>query len=172
MSSEWVEEMELSSKEIQICTPSSTIQCSIGKTSVDVLYNPTVGANLMSTSFVHTYFSDDAITSTIKTCRIASHFRLEGLGVLHNISLYRSDNEVPLDFHVFDIQNFDILIGHPLEKLFFDLPKIGDLDVKLGRDTFSIPITRAKNLVAESLPYFNVPKEVMSFYPLILLSHP
>ena len=42
MSSEWVEEMELSSEEIQIHTPSSTIRCSIGKTSVDVLYNPTV----------------------------------------------------------------------------------------------------------------------------------
>ena len=107
MSSEWVEEVELSSEEIQICTPSSTIQCSIGRTSVDVLYNPTVGANLMSASFVHTYFSDDAITSTIKTCRIAPHIRLEGLGVLHNISLYHNENEVPLDFHVFDIQDFD-----------------------------------------------------------------
>ena len=103
MSSKWVEEMELSSEEIQMCTPSSTIRCSIGRTSVEVLYNPMVRANLMSTSFAHTYFSDDAITSTIKTCRIAPHIRLEGLGVLHNISLCHNDNEVPLDFHVFDI---------------------------------------------------------------------
>ena len=70
---------------------------------MDVLYNPTVGANLMFTSFAHTYFSDDTITPTIKTYKIAPHIKLEGLGVLHNISLYRSDNEVPLDFHVFDI---------------------------------------------------------------------
>jgi hypothetical protein len=45
-----------------------------------------------------------------------------------------------LDFHVFNITDFDILIGHPLEKLFLEPPKIGDLDVKLGRDTFTIPI--------------------------------
>ena len=32
----------------------------------------------------------------------------------------------------------------------------------MGRDTFTIPITRAKNLGAESLPYPNLPKEVMS----------
>ena len=107
---------------------------------MDVLYNPTVLANLMSTSFVHTYFSNDAITPTIKSYRITPHVRLEGLGVLHNISLYYNVNEVPLDFHVFDIQDFDILIGHPLENL-FDHPKIGDPEVKLGRDTFTIPIT-------------------------------
>jgi hypothetical protein len=139
MSSEWVEEVELSSDEIQIHTPSNTIHCSIGRTSVDVLYNPTVGANLMSTSLAHTYFSNDTITPTIKSCRVAPHVRLEGLGVLHNISLYYNDTEVPLDFHVFDTQDFDILIWHPLENL-FDPPKIGDLDVKLGRDTFTIPI--------------------------------
>jgi hypothetical protein len=45
-----------------------------------------------------------------------------------------------LDFHVFNIIDFDILIGHPLEKLFLEPPKTGDLDVKLGRDTFTIPI--------------------------------
>jgi hypothetical protein len=52
-----------------------------------------------------------------------------------------------------------------LEKLFIDPPKIGDLSVKLGRDTFSIPFTQAKNSVAESLPYHNLPKEVMSVLP-------
>ena len=67
-------------------------------------------------------------------------FRLEGLGILHNISLYHNNVEVALDFHVFDIQDFDILIGHPLKNL-LNPPKIGDLDIKLGRDTFTIPIT-------------------------------
>jgi len=103
MSSKWVEEAELSSDEIQICTPSSTIHCSIGRTPIEVLYNPTVRANLMSESFAHAYFSKDAITMTIKACRVAAHIRLEGLGVLHNISLYYNKNEVPLDFHVFDL---------------------------------------------------------------------
>ena len=37
--------------------------------------------------------------------------------------------------------------------------------MKLGRDTFSIPNTRAKNSVAESLPYAKPPKEVMSIAP-------
>ena len=70
-----------------------------------------------------------------------------------------------LDFHVFEIRDFDIMIGHPLEKLFVEPPSLGALDVNLGRDTFSIPITRAKNSVAESLPYPNLPKEVMLVLP-------
>jgi hypothetical protein len=45
------------------------------------------------------------------------------------------------------------MIRLSLEKLFIEPPKTGDLEIKLGRDTFSVPITRAKNLVADSLLY-------------------
>jgi hypothetical protein len=73
--------------------------------------------------------------------------------------------EIILDFHVFDIQEFDILIGHPLEIFFAEPPKIGDLDIKLGKESFSIQVTRAKNSVLEPLPYPNLPSEVMSVAP-------
>jgi len=59
--------------------------------------------------------------------------------------------KIILDFHVFDIQDFDILIGHLPEKLLVEPPKTGDLDIKLGRESFSIQVTRAKNSVAEPL---------------------
>ena len=57
------------------------------------------------------------------------------------------------------------MIGHPLEKLFIEPPMSGDLDIKLGRETFSIPITQAKNSVAESLPNPQLPEQVMSVLP-------
>jgi len=126
MSSEWVEEMENSSEEIQICTPSSTIQCQIYRTMVEVLYNPLVGANLMSASFAHTFFGENTLAPTVKSFRVAPWTKLEALGVLHNISLNHNKTEVALDFHVFHIQDFDIMIGHPLEKLFIEPPKIGE----------------------------------------------
>jgi hypothetical protein len=50
MSGEWIEETELSSEEIQILSPSSTIRCKVRRSWENVLYNPTVGANLMSKS--------------------------------------------------------------------------------------------------------------------------
>ena len=103
---------------------------------MNVLYNPIVEVNLLSASFASTYLGDEPLTPTNKTLRIAPRSRLEGLGILHNISLYHNNVEVILDFHVFDIQDFDIMIGHPLEKLFIEPPKTGELDVKMGRDTF------------------------------------
>jgi len=85
--------------------------------------------------------------------------------ILHDTILHHRDIEVALDFHVFEIQDFDIMIGHPLEKLIVEPPSSGALDVKLGRDTFTIPITGAKNSMAESLSFPNLSEEVMSVLP-------
>ena len=90
---------------------------------------------------------------------------LKGLGILHNITIHHNNVEMALYFHVFKIKDFDILIGHPLENLIVEPPSSRALDVKLGRDTFTIPITRAKNSVVETLPYPNLPKELMSVLP-------
>jgi hypothetical protein len=132
---------------------------------VNALYNPTIGANILSASLVCTFLANEPIALTNKTFRVGPQTRLEGLGILHNIFLYHDNMEIILDFHVFDIQDFDILIRHPLEKLFVEPPKTGDLDIKLGRESFSIQVTRAKNLVAEPLPYPNLPSKVMSLTP-------
>jgi len=103
---------------------------------VDVLYNPTIGANLMSTSFAHTYLGAKPLALTNKSLWVAPCSSLEGRGILHNIIVHHDNVEMTLDFHVFDIQDFNIMIGHPLEKLFIELPTSGDLDIKLGRETF------------------------------------
>jgi hypothetical protein len=165
MSSEWSKEVEHSFEEIQIHVPSSTIQCHISRNMVNALYNPNVRANIMYASFACTFLGNKPIAPKNKTFRVAPRTRLEGLGILHNISLYHDNMEIILDFHVFDIQDFDILIGHPLEKLFAEPPKTRDMDIKLGRESFSIQVTKAKNSVAEPLLYPNLPLEVMSMKP-------
>jgi hypothetical protein len=60
------------------------------------------------------------------------------------------------------------MIGHPLEKFFTEPSTSGDLNVKVGRESFSIQVTRAKNSVAEPLPYYNLPLEVMLVMPFEL----
>jgi hypothetical protein len=52
-----------------------------------------------------------------------------------------------------------------LEKLFVDPLKIEELNVKLGRESLSIQVTRAKNSVAEPLPDVTMLTEVMSVAP-------
>ena len=48
--------------------------------------------------------------------------------------------------------NFDFLIGHPLKALFMEVPKDRCLNIKLGKDTFHIPVDRALTCSVEDLP--------------------
>ena len=48
--------------------------------------------------------------------------------------------EVVLDFHIFTILEFDLLIGYPLDKLFQEKPSHGSLDEKFGKTTSAIRI--------------------------------
>ena len=90
----------------------------------------------MSVTFASTYFGNEPLALTNKSLWVAPCSSLEGRGILHNIIVHHDNVEMTLDFHVFDIQDFNIMIGHPLEKLFIELPTSGDLDIKLGRETF------------------------------------
>jgi hypothetical protein len=69
MSSEWVQEGELLLEEIQIQTPSLTIPCFVQGTTVSALYNPTVGANIISSSFALSHLSEYPLLSTTRTLR-------------------------------------------------------------------------------------------------------
>jgi len=44
--------------------------------------------------------------------------------------------EVFIDFHIFAILEFDLLIGYPLDKLFEEKPSHGFLDEKFGKNCF------------------------------------
>jgi hypothetical protein len=51
------------------------------------------------------------------------------------------DVKVSLDFHMFEVPNFNILIGYPIEKLLTDVPHLGNLSIRLGKETLAVPIT-------------------------------
>ena len=57
---------------------------------------------------------------------------MEGIGILHDVLVWYDKTELALDFHIFEVQDFDILIGHPIEKMFQNVSSLGTLDVTLG----------------------------------------
>ena len=72
--------------------------------------------------------------------------------------------EMHLDFYIYDILNFDLLLGLSLEKL---LASHGSLDENL-RETGSATATpHLENLLAKSLLEQNPLKEMMHTYPFI-----
>ena len=81
LNDEWTKEVEHSSEGIHIRVPSLSIQCKIHGMMVEVLYNPTIGANIMSLTFAPSFFDKEPLAPTVKTYRIAPRLRLEGLGI-------------------------------------------------------------------------------------------
>ena len=108
---------------------------------------------------------ENSLVPTEKTLRNAPGSILEGVGIVHDVLVRHDDFEVALDFHIFDVYDFNILIGHPVEKLFLEAPLLGTIDFKLGREIFSLPISRAKNSPAELLPQPEPVEEVMAIFP-------
>ena len=84
---------------------------------------------------------------------------------MHEVPVWHREIEIALDFHVFEVQDFDILIGHPIEKLFLDVLNLGELQVSLGGKPFTLPIGQAKNSMAESVPQEGPIEEVLSVMP-------
>ena len=57
----------------------------------------------MSASFALTYLGDEPLAPINKSFRITPRSSLEGIGILHNITVHHVNVEVALDFHVFEI---------------------------------------------------------------------
>ena len=117
ISNDWLEESELSSYVIRLDSPSISIHCQINKALFDVLYNLVVGVNIMSASFSHDLLKHMPLTPTIKLLKGLSGHILPSLGTLYVLPIQIKGTKVHLSFYVFDIMEFDLLIGQPIEDL-------------------------------------------------------
>jgi len=164
MSSEWLREMKLSSKVLWISSPPSTLSCTIKRTQVDTLYSPTVGANIISSECAFRHLRDEPLVQTDKTFQTSFGDILEAYGTLQNVSIRHEDVEIILNFHMFDVQDFDLLIGHPIEKLIADALTQNKLEVHQGKETISVQIVRATNSMTEPSLDFEPIEEVKGIF--------
>ena len=65
------------------------------------------------------------------------------------MSVRHEDVKIILDFHMFDVQDFDLLIGQPIEKFLTDALTQNKLEVHLGKETIFVQIARATNSMTE-----------------------
>ena len=88
MNSNWVDVGEMSPEAIQIQTSLDTLSCFIQGTTVSVLYNPTVGVNIMSASFALSHLSDDPLLPTLRSLWVGPRSTIEGIRILHNVPVW------------------------------------------------------------------------------------
>ena len=94
----------------------------------------------MSKSFAHTLPGNMQLTPTTKLLKSLSGQILPSEGIFHLIPIKVDETKVYLSFYVFDIWEFDLLIGHPIERLLHEGRK-GSINVSLGKSiNHSIPI--------------------------------
>ena len=111
MSIKWLQG-ESSLKLIQLDSPSSSFCCRLQNHDVDTLYNPTVGANLMSDEFVLALLGNITLIPTDRKLRRPSDSLVSSYGILKNVSFWHGDVKLPLNFYVFE----DLNIGKDVPK--------------------------------------------------------
>jgi len=119
----------------------------------------------MSASFALSHLSDNPLLPTSRSLWSGPHSTMEGIGILHDIPVWYDKTEIALDFHIFEVQDFDVLIGQPIEKLFQIISSSRTLDVILGGTAFSSPILRSKDSSAEPMPQEESVDKVQAIFP-------
>jgi hypothetical protein len=133
MSDEWLEESELFPKVIRLDSPSTTIYCQINKDSFDALYNLVVGVNIMPLICAHDLLKDMPLAPTTKLLNNLSGHIVPTLGILCALPILVNGTKVHLNFYIFDVMEFDLLIGQPIERLIHE-GKMGKLNIRLEKN--------------------------------------
>jgi hypothetical protein len=160
LSDEWLEESELSPEIIRLDSPSIVIWCQLDKAPFDTFYNPIVGVNIMSVLFAHDFLKDMPLAPTTKLLKSLSGRIVPSLGILCALPIFINGTRVLLNFYIFNVVEFDVLIGQPTERLIQE-GQMGKLNIKLGKNfELSMPITHSLNTKIESLPESHPIEEV------------
>jgi hypothetical protein len=123
--------VKLSSEAIQILSPSMTMPCSLRGTNLEALHNATVRTSIMSEFLAKNLLGNMPLVPTNKLSTSPSGLIFECCGIARAVPIKIVENEVHIDFHIFAILEFELFIGHPLDKLFQEKPSRGSLNEKL-----------------------------------------
>jgi hypothetical protein len=152
ISNEWLEESKPSSDVICLDSPSISIHCQIHKDPFKALYNLVVGVNIMSVSFAHDLLRHMPLTPTTKLLKSPSGHIVPSLRILYVLPIQVKGTMVHLSFYIFDIMEFDLLIGQPIERLILE-GQTGKMNIRRGKN-FKLPLSNTHSLNArtESCP--------------------
>jgi hypothetical protein len=117
-----------------------TMPCSLRGTNKEALQNPIVRTSIMSKFLAKNLLSNMPLVPTNKFFKSPLGLFFECCGIAKDVLVIIDKIEVFIDFHIYAILEFDILIGHPLENLIQEKPSYGGLDKKLETTAFANPI--------------------------------
>ena len=111
-------EVKHSSKAIQILSPSTAMSCSLRGTNIEAQHNPTVRTSIMLEFLAKNLLGNMLLVPTNKLFKSPLGLFFECCGSARAVLVTINKIEIFIDFHIFAILEFDLLIGYPLDKLF------------------------------------------------------
>jgi hypothetical protein len=165
-SKKWLMEVKRSSEAIWILSPSMDMPCSLRGTDVEALYNPTVGNSIMSEFLAKNLLGDMPLVPTNKLFKSSLGLIFECNGIVRAMPIEINETKVHLDFHIYAILDFDLLIGCPSEVLFQEKSSHGSLNEEFGKTASAthLDIPMAKQRLPNHDPF----KKVKFISPFIL----
>jgi len=124
----------------------------------------------MSEFLAKTLLGKMPLVSTNKLFKNLSGLIFECCGIARAVPIIIDKTKVHLDFYIFAILEFDLLIGYLLDKLIQEKPSYGGLDEKLGETAFAIPIFHPEVPMAKQHPNHDQFEEVKFISSFV--SHP
>ena len=116
--------------------------------AVEALHDPFAEVCIIPECLLDTLVGNKPLTLIDKYLKSPSGLYFECRGIARDVPITIDKIEIHLDFYIYDILDFDLLLGLPLEKL---LASHGSLDEKL-RETGSATTTScSENLRAKPL---------------------
>jgi hypothetical protein len=106
----------------------------------------------MSIEFANKLLEDMPLIPTNKLLKSLSGHIIPSLGILCALPIIVNGFQVQLNFYIFDVWEFDMLIGLPIDRLIQE-GQIGKLDVRLGKAfKLSVPTNHSLKAKIEPLP--------------------
>jgi hypothetical protein len=107
----WLIEVNHSFEAIWILSLSTTMPCLLRETVIVALHNPTVETSIVSEFLAKTLSGNMPLVLTNKLFQSPSRPIFECCGIARAMPIKIDKTEVGLDFHIFAILDFDLLIG-------------------------------------------------------------
>jgi hypothetical protein len=151
LSDEWLEELELSPEIIHLDSPSIVIQCQLDKAPFDTFYNALVDVNIMSVLFAQNFLEDMPLAPTNKLLKSLLGRIVPSLKIMCALPIFVNGTRVLLNFYIFHMVEFDVLIGQLIERLIQE-GQTRKLNIKLRKNfKLFMPITYSLNTKIEPL---------------------
>ena len=161
---DWSKEAKRASEAIWISPTSATIPCSMKGNTVEALHDPAAEVCILPECLLDSLVGNKPLTLTDKYFKSPSGLFFECRGIARDVPITIDKIEVHLDFYIYDILDFDLLLGLPLKKL---LASHGSLDEKLREMGSATATPHLENLLAKFLPKQNPLEEMMQTSPFI-----